>query len=513
MKVSAFIPLILSSTALAASRRSHDVVTARQAQIKRGLVDVCVALDLDVTLLDILPGGKPLVAGHVELCLCVSVLPDFIRSNSVGQNVVRYLGEAPAQDFFTNLINSQPNKQQCHYPDHCEPICDWEKPCHFHCKDGFVPDDEEHPTKCICPPPNTVCNGQCGSFPNGCGSQTPKRKRAPSCSSGRTLCGVPGGSKGKGYDCVDTKSDLESCGGCVVKNSFGIETPAGKDCSAIAHVDRVKCKSSSCHVSSCKEGYTPSKTHDSCVVKHGKRDEWDDLLHLCVDQGLIAKVADLAHIKEVLLANLHVARGLHDSPELDRGITILLEKGFIIVVHTLVEVKARLGLVAHVARDLHDSPDLDRGILILLQQGALINVLHTVAEVREALGLLVHIGRRDQWDDLLHLAVAQGLIAKVADLVWIKELLLANLHVARGLEDTPELDRGILILLEKGIFIGVKTLLEVKARLGLLVHVARGNEWNQWDDLVDALAKLGLLANVADLVAVKAALLAALHVA
>jgi len=305
-----------------------------------------------------------------------------------------------------------------------------------------------------------------------------------------------------------------SCGGCVVKNSFGIETPIGKDCSAIPHIDRVECKSSSCHVSSCKKGYTPSKAHDSCVKDHGKRDEWDDLLHLCVAQGLIAKVADLAHIKEVLLANLHVARGLEDSPELDRGITILLEKGFIVVVRTLVEVKARLGLVAHVARgDLHDSPDLDRGILILLEQGAIVNVLHNVAEVREALGLIAHIGRRDEWDDLLHLCVAQGLIADVADLVWIKELLLANLHVARDLHDSPELDRGITILLDKGIIVVVKTLIEVKARLGLLVHVARGDERDQWCDLVDALAALGLLANVANIVGVKAALLAALHIA
>lgn len=57
MKVSAFAPLLLSSTVFAASVRSN-ALKSRQASMKRGLVDVCVGLDLDVKLLDILPEGK-----------------------------------------------------------------------------------------------------------------------------------------------------------------------------------------------------------------------------------------------------------------------------------------------------------------------------------------------------------------------------------------------------------------------------------------------------------------------
>jgi hypothetical protein len=53
MKVSTLAPLILSPVAIAASRH-----TLRQASLKRGLVDVCVGLDLDVKLLDILPDSK-----------------------------------------------------------------------------------------------------------------------------------------------------------------------------------------------------------------------------------------------------------------------------------------------------------------------------------------------------------------------------------------------------------------------------------------------------------------------
>ena len=56
MKVSAFAPLLLAASAFAASARSN-ALKSRQASIKRGLVDVCVGLDLDINLLDILPGG------------------------------------------------------------------------------------------------------------------------------------------------------------------------------------------------------------------------------------------------------------------------------------------------------------------------------------------------------------------------------------------------------------------------------------------------------------------------
>lgn len=49
MKLSALIafPLLLSSSVAYATR---DVIQARQAHAKRGLVDVCAALDLDVNV-------------------------------------------------------------------------------------------------------------------------------------------------------------------------------------------------------------------------------------------------------------------------------------------------------------------------------------------------------------------------------------------------------------------------------------------------------------------------------
>ena len=52
----------------------------------------------------------------------------------------------------------------------------------------------------------------------------------------------------KGYECVDVRNDLESCGGCVANDSpFGERTAdGGRDCSAIPNVDSVTCKAGAC---------------------------------------------------------------------------------------------------------------------------------------------------------------------------------------------------------------------------------------------------------------------------
>lgn len=54
MKFSALVTLLLSSSAAFAAAMNRDVIQARQAHVKKDLVDVCVALDVDVQLA---PGG------------------------------------------------------------------------------------------------------------------------------------------------------------------------------------------------------------------------------------------------------------------------------------------------------------------------------------------------------------------------------------------------------------------------------------------------------------------------
>ncbi|CCM00856.1 uncharacterized protein FIBRA_02901 [Fibroporia radiculosa] len=95
MKLSSvFLPLLAASSALAGATRTsltrrahrHDVVSSRQAHIQRDLLDVCVSLDVDLDILDI-------VFGHIKVCLCLSLLPDFIQVDVVAKAAVDLFGE------------------------------------------------------------------------------------------------------------------------------------------------------------------------------------------------------------------------------------------------------------------------------------------------------------------------------------------------------------------------------------------------------------------------------------
>lgn len=62
----------------------------------------------------------------------------------------------------------------------------------------------------------------------------------------------------KGFECVDFKEDLTSCGGCGI-------TDAKHDCTAIEGSDGVSCVVGNCRVDSCLEGFTRSLDGKSCV--------------------------------------------------------------------------------------------------------------------------------------------------------------------------------------------------------------------------------------------------------
>ena len=108
-------------------------------------------------------------------------------------------------------IQNQGNSKRCQYPAHAHAMCSIGNPCSFTCQDGYTASPSQKPTQCVCKPPYTECNGVCGSFPRGCGSKGFSRRKndVPTCSAGKTLCGSPNG--GKGFDCVDTIGDSESC--------------------------------------------------------------------------------------------------------------------------------------------------------------------------------------------------------------------------------------------------------------------------------------------------------------
>lgn len=68
------------------------------------------------------------------------------------------------------------------------------------------------------------------------------------CPNDMTACTVPTASGVWAWECLDTQTELESCGGCL-------STGAGKDCTSIAHAVSVGCEEGACVVHSCKTGF------------------------------------------------------------------------------------------------------------------------------------------------------------------------------------------------------------------------------------------------------------------
>ncbi|KAI0072476.1 hypothetical protein K474DRAFT_1650931 [Panus rudis PR-1116 ss-1] len=218
MKFFALVPLFFAFSSVMASgltRRHHnDIVQARQAKLRRDIdVDICASLDLDLTLPNILREGN---VGHLDVALCVSIVEEFVKSNPVCQAASLLIGVDEVITIIIELIKGAGNKRQCSLPNHGHSKCSHDDLCSFDCQHGYQPytaPGDSSPSQCTCPAPLSECNGQCGNFPNGCGSATPQRRNTrragpPSCPVGQQICGVPGSS---GWDCVDVKTDRESC--------------------------------------------------------------------------------------------------------------------------------------------------------------------------------------------------------------------------------------------------------------------------------------------------------------
>lgn len=87
------------------------------------------------------------------------------------------------------------------------------------------------------------------------------------CPEGFTGCSIPDSTQ---YECIDTKTELESCGGCV-HGAFGNSTSsAGVDCTTLRGVSigGVTCDGGHCQVNSCRRGF---KLKDGRCVRASTR--------------------------------------------------------------------------------------------------------------------------------------------------------------------------------------------------------------------------------------------------
>ncbi|TCD70118.1 Dihydroxyacetone synthase [Steccherinum ochraceum] len=244
----------------------------------RTTLDVCAQIDANLAV-DVL--GIAVVVGALDICLCIDAIVDILKVNAVVIAAVDLVGEAAVVAELTALINGAAGHESCTYPDHFQAVCSKGNPCGFQCKDGFTPSPPSKPIDCVCVPPKIVCNGVCGDF-KACPSSIAKReleveKRNAVCDRGYTPCGVFGWSgmrASQAWECVDTQSDLESCGGCAVPLVHG--SPHGVDCTAIPGVADVACGGGSCIVHRCLPGYVPSLDRSFCIRKSNLKFEFDD---------------------------------------------------------------------------------------------------------------------------------------------------------------------------------------------------------------------------------------------
>jgi hypothetical protein len=125
-----------------------------------------------------------------------------------------------------------------------------------------------------CPAGQKLCGDTCIPEAQGCVSGIPQRKRSIldrsryACRLPLTACPVShflarDGSSvaGAGFECLDTRANIESCGGCVTPFRGN---KAGQDCTAIANADGVTCAAGTCIVESCVAGFKPSADASAC---------------------------------------------------------------------------------------------------------------------------------------------------------------------------------------------------------------------------------------------------------
>ncbi|KAH7868566.1 uncharacterized protein C8R40DRAFT_819811 [Lentinula edodes] len=296
MRLKNLIPTFLFSLPLFCSsvdaRRRHreagrhlalherEVVSQRQYRPQRissrDLIDICINLDAVVD-------GNPLLEElfvGLHLCLClkerhtacfiVCLLTrliqdlDIFLDTYVGLDILglRALVEAELKTFFKSQPACDP------LPAHAHRACTTEDPCSCTCDSGYIKSGGE----CVCPPPNSVCNGVCGHFPHGCGgrpSSLPRslKKRAAQeltfadaqayCGDKR-VCGVPGDSD-RAFECIDIKTSDDSCGACLYAHPWSQNsvTVGGQDCSTVSspHALSHRCEDGQCVANECAKGY------------------------------------------------------------------------------------------------------------------------------------------------------------------------------------------------------------------------------------------------------------------
>jgi len=164
--------------------------TLRQRDLS---LDVCASLSLHLLFI------------NLDACVCLSTATSFCQNNGLDKSLITNLVCAiifRSPDFVNVFVQITTSSKKCSYPNHGRPTCSG-KQCSFECIPPFIKSGQT----CACPQGKTEYQGTCISS----GSALPKVRRSnPVCMKGFTVCGAYGNG-GPAWECVDTRSDLESC--------------------------------------------------------------------------------------------------------------------------------------------------------------------------------------------------------------------------------------------------------------------------------------------------------------
>jgi len=115
-----------------------------------------------------------------------------------------------------------------------------------------------HPGKQCCIPGDSAPTPSNAPGTYGRKRHATVQKRTNFCPNTHESCPIPGSKRSSEQECLDTRSELTSCGGCV---SLG----QGQDCSAIPNAKVSTCQTGRCVVQKCKPGYQVGSAGDACV--------------------------------------------------------------------------------------------------------------------------------------------------------------------------------------------------------------------------------------------------------
>ncbi|KAF5381697.1 hypothetical protein D9615_005455 [Tricholomella constricta] len=266
--------LTLSGLIAPAAAGAHArLLAARQYKLPRDVIDTCVSVSGDVLarqigLLD--PGSY----ADQQVCLCTSDIDSWLDINPLAQTLVALFGRTGASALLQTFLGI--SGATCTFPTHAQRICVQDDPCAFECIDGYT----DVGGVCVCEAPDSECNGICGDFPSGCGSQVPRKRRSvrqittlaqakATCMSKESVCGIAGREDSLDFECVDTSAALDSCGGCITPHPFyehHRSKVVGKECSSIPGVITATCYKSQCVVAKCRDGQQPSVDGTHCIA-------------------------------------------------------------------------------------------------------------------------------------------------------------------------------------------------------------------------------------------------------